>query len=300
MKGHAMDTAPNQPPATLSQGWFTTWEVAPGVICIAEDQHMEQVRSYLVRGSERWMLWDTGQGIADMRAEVARFVPVTVDTLIVVMSHSHIDHVGGLAAFADAGCTIYAHAAEADAIAAGVLHENAAHWLQEGYLTGALPPDFDADTFAIHPANVTHFLAAGDTIDLGDRQFTVLHTPGHSPGGIALWDAAHGLLLSGDTVYAGPLYAYSRDDANPAAYRASTHALAALAPQVRTLLPSHNGVPQSGGLLVAVANAFEGIATGSATGAYIARDDEAGTDFPYDLYDYGAFQVRVPPGWGRG
>jgi len=33
----------------------------------------------------------------------------------------------------------------------------------------------------------------------------VLHLPGHSPGGIALWEAAAGILFSGDTVYDGPL-----------------------------------------------------------------------------------------------
>jgi glyoxylase-like metal-dependent hydrolase (beta-lactamase superfamily II) len=33
----------------------------------------------------------------------------------------------------------------------------------------------------------------------------VIHTPGHSPGGIALWEAATGTLLSGDILYDGPL-----------------------------------------------------------------------------------------------
>ena len=42
-------------------------------------------------------------------------------------------------------------------------------------------------------------------IDLGDRHFEVIHTPGHSPGGIALWEAASGILFSGDIVYDGPL-----------------------------------------------------------------------------------------------
>ena len=42
-------------------------------------------------------------------------------------------------------------------------------------------------------------------IDLGDRHFEVIHTPGHSPGGIALWEPATGILFSGDIVYDGPL-----------------------------------------------------------------------------------------------
>lgn len=293
------DTPPTTPPETPSQGWFTTWEVAPGVICIAEDRHFEQVRSYLVRGSGRWLLWDTGQGIADIRAEVGRFAPVAAGSLLVVLSHSHVDHVGGVAAFADAGCDLCAHPTEADRVAAGIAHPDAAYWLQEKYLTGPLPPGFDADAFAIRGASVTHFLHHGEVIDLGDRQFAALHTPGHSPGGLALWDAANGVLLSGDTAYAGPLFAYSRDDADPDAYRASTRALADLAPHIRTVLPSHNAVPQGPELLVQVADAFDAIATHATTDAYIARDDEAGEDYPYDLYDYGTFQIRVPPGWGR-
>jgi glyoxylase-like metal-dependent hydrolase (beta-lactamase superfamily II) len=44
-------------------------------------------------------------------------------------------------------------------------------------------------------------LAEGDRIDLGDRVFTVLHLPGHSPGGIGLLDEADGLFLSGDAIY---------------------------------------------------------------------------------------------------
>ncbi|MFZ1348812.1 MAG: MBL fold metallo-hydrolase, partial [Tabrizicola sp.] len=43
--------------------------------------------------------------------------------------------------------------------------------------------------------------AEGDRIDLGDRQFTVLHLPGHSPGGIGLLDEVGGLFLTGDAIY---------------------------------------------------------------------------------------------------
>ena len=45
----------------------------------------------------------------------------------------------------------------------------------------------------------------GDTVDLGDRRLTVLHLPGHSPGSIGLLDERNGVLLSGDTLYAGRL-----------------------------------------------------------------------------------------------
>ena len=48
-------------------------------------------------------------------------------------------------------------------------------------------------------------LQDGDVIDLGNRQLEVIHTPGHSPGGIALWESATATLFSGDIVYDGPL-----------------------------------------------------------------------------------------------
>jgi len=291
MMSKAGDTA-------LSQEWFTTWEVTPGVICIAENQHEQEVRSYLVHGSERSLLWDAGMGVADIRREVERFVAVRPDTFMMVCSHSHFDHVGDVWRFAEAGVPVYAHPAEADRIMRGVEHEKCAHWLQEESLLGPLPSGFDRSTYAIRPAPVTHLLHEGDTLDLGDRQFVVLHAPGHSPGGLCLWDAANGLLLSGDQAYAAPLYSYS-PDADPDVYRRTLRRLADLAPQVRTVLPSHDETPIPPGLLVAMADAFDRIADDNAADAAIGRDDEAGSDRAYDFYDFGPFQVRMRAGWGR-
>src|SRR3954464_15297630 len=132
-------------PTTLSQEWFTTWEVAPGVICIAEDQHTERVRSYLVIGSERSLLWDAGLGIADIKREVERVVEVRPETFLMVCSHSHFDHVGDVWRFAAAGVPVYAHPAEADRVARGMDHEKSVYWLQEKFLLGALPTGFDPD-----------------------------------------------------------------------------------------------------------------------------------------------------------
>jgi len=282
---------------TLSQEWFTTWEVAPGVTCIAEDQHEQEVRSYLIIGSERSLLWDAGMGVADMRKEVERFVAVRPETFMMVCSHSHFDHVGDVWRFAAAGVPVYAHPAEAERIARGLSADQCAHWLQPESLLGPLPTGFDPGTYAIQPATVTHLLNEGDLLDLGDRQIAVLHTPGHSPGGLCLWDAANGLLLSADTAYAAPLYAYS-SDTEPDIYRRSLRRLADLAPQVRTVLPSHDDTPMPSALLVAMADAFDRIHDENAADALVERGVEAGQGRTYDLYDFGPFQVRMRAGWG--
>ena len=73
-------------------------------------------------------------------------------------------------------------------------------------LVDAVPPGgLAAATMDRAAAPPTRLLADGDVIDLGDRAFEVLHLPGHSPGSIGLWEAASGVLFSGDAVYDGPL-----------------------------------------------------------------------------------------------
>jgi glyoxylase-like metal-dependent hydrolase (beta-lactamase superfamily II) len=55
--------------------------------------------------------------------------------------------------------------------------------------------------FTTEPADV--LLEEGDTIDQAGIQLTVLHTPGHTPGGICLHEPQEGLLFVGDTLFAG-------------------------------------------------------------------------------------------------
>ncbi|WP_238157174.1 MBL fold metallo-hydrolase [Kribbella sp. VKM Ac-2571] len=69
-------------------------------------------------------------------------------------------------------------------------------------LITALPdPAFDQADYRLTPATVTRYLDDEVLVDLGDRSFTVLHVPGHSPGGIAPYEEATRVLFSGDTVY---------------------------------------------------------------------------------------------------
>ena len=69
-------------------------------------------------------------------------------------------------------------------------------------LMTALPsPGWSMADYALKPAPLTELLNEGDTVDLGDRRFTVLHLPGHSPGSIALLDERNGDFFSADAIY---------------------------------------------------------------------------------------------------
>jgi glyoxylase-like metal-dependent hydrolase (beta-lactamase superfamily II) len=87
----------------------------------------------------------------------------------------------------------------------------------------------------VRPAPAERLLEGGDVIDLGDRLFEVVHTPGHSPGGIGLFEKKTGIFLSGDIVYDGPLI----DDA----YHSDRDAYHATFERIRSLAVSfvHGG-----------------------------------------------------------
>lgn len=51
------------------------------------------------------------------------------------------------------------------------------------------------------PPHPDRLLRDGDVLEIGDLKFSVLHTPGHSPGGISL--ASHGVVFTGDTLLRG-------------------------------------------------------------------------------------------------
>jgi glyoxylase-like metal-dependent hydrolase (beta-lactamase superfamily II) len=78
-----------------------------------------------------------------------------------------------------------------------------------------LPEGWRSEDYRVRAAPAGRTIDAGDIVDLGDRAFDVIHTPGHSPGGIGLFERSTGVLLSGDIIYDGPLIddAYHSDRA---------------------------------------------------------------------------------------
>ncbi len=68
----------------------------------------------------------------------------------------------------------------------------------------ALHPDDRMLWDVIHPGRAPDLdLADGATVPLGPVPLTVLHTPGHSPGGVCLFAEESGVLFSGDTLFRG-------------------------------------------------------------------------------------------------
>ena len=152
-----------------------------------------------VRGRDRDMLVDSGMGVVSLREHVPL---VTEKACLAVASHTHFDHIGCHHEFADR----IVHHAEADLLAGPTRANTLADpYVSDDIFTGLPPAPYVSAEYSVRSAPATRLVNDGDILDLGDRVFEVVHTPGHSPGGIALWEAATGILFSGDIVYDGPL-----------------------------------------------------------------------------------------------
>jgi glyoxylase-like metal-dependent hydrolase (beta-lactamase superfamily II) len=204
----------------IADKWFAIERVDADITHLWEPHvaPLIQCNIWHVRGSERDMLVDTGLGMASLYDATRHLIDKPVDA---VATHTHFDHVGGHHEFENR----IVHSAEAgilrkpdpeDAtLRADVIRE----WLgpNSGYeipdeLVNQLPhAGYSSGDYCVAPAEPSRIVEEGDVIDLGNRQFEVLHLPGHSPGGIGLWEAKTGILFSGDTVYDGPLLDQGED-----------------------------------------------------------------------------------------
>ena len=128
--------------------------------------------------SKEGMIIDPGDE-AEVILETVKDLGLEIKSI--VLTHAHIDHIGALKEVKEAtGAEVAIHTDDAQA-----LQENSVSTL----LGLSYPTPLPAD----------RLLKDGDSMDIGDLHFGVLHTPGHSPGCICL--LGEGIVFSGDTMF---------------------------------------------------------------------------------------------------
>lgn len=127
----------------------------------------------------------------------------------ILLTHGHFDHVGGVKAIAtETGCKVYIHK-----------------------LDMALPQRLTLGTVPY-----TDNYEEGDILNLAGLTIQVVHTPGHTPGGVCLLSGDH--MFSGDTLFAGTC---GRTDLPGSSYKDMWASLARLASLEKDykVLPGH-------------------------------------------------------------
>ena len=179
-------------------------EIALRSWCISE---YNLVNAFLIEGDTTAALIDTGCGIGDIASVVKS---LTDKPVVILLTHNHFDHNGGIYHFPQS--QIYMHPAD-DGLLQSMMKmspDGSYNGLRSFYIQTRGPvrcPEYKTDDLLAlipqdNPSPEFQYIAVnhGDEIDLGGRIISVIHTPGHTEGGVCYLDRQSGILFSGDTV----------------------------------------------------------------------------------------------------
>lgn len=225
--------------------WFTINEIDKDTYVISEYRHWEETHCYLLNGTKRSLLIDTGLGICNISEVISELTdkPVTA-----IATHIHWDHIGGHKYYPD----FYAHEAELDWLNGGF--PQPLETIKE-YVVDCceLPTDFQINEYKFFQGKPTKILHGGEHIDLGGRMVAVIHTPGHAPGHMCFWEANTGYLFTGDLVYKDTLTAWF-PSTDPKAYLKSLETVSEL--PAKRVFPAHHSLDIQPELLTRMRKAF--------------------------------------------
>lgn len=201
--------------------WYVLRDVAPGVTAIGEPRYHQQNWSYLVCGNAAALLFDTGSYYGTLPPVIAGLTDLP---LTVLPSHMHYDHLGNILGFER--IVLPDLPVLRDCEADGMVTPSETLFLGDR-------EERNAPSFA-----VAEWLSPDSMIDLGGRQLRLVHTPGHSPDSVSLWDAEAGLFFAADYLYLGDLYAQV-PGASLRAYLETAGRLSAALPGNTRILGAH-------------------------------------------------------------
>lgn len=234
----------------LEDQWFTIDAIDSQTYAISEYGHWEKVHSYLIIGSNSAVLLDTGIGIGDISLVVKKLTALPIK---VVTSHVHWDHIGGHGKFDE----IYVHELEEDWIINGIpgLPIEEIRYNVGREITKPIPQNFQIKSYEPFTGQPTKLMKDGDEINLGDRTLQIIHTPGHSPGHICVFEKEREYLYTADLIYKGTLYAFY-PTTDPKLFVESVRKISNLE-SVRRVLPGHNEFPLDHNFIKSIKQACE-------------------------------------------
>ncbi|MCU7819847.1 MAG: MBL fold metallo-hydrolase [gamma proteobacterium symbiont of Lucinoma myriamae] len=182
--------------------WFKVNNIENGVYAISEPYHWEKARSYLFVGKDKAILVDTGTGLCPLKpiTDMLTELPITV-----ILTHCHWDHISSINSFNE----VYIHLKEESWLKNGLplSIESIRNTISSGGYDSDKCPNFDLNKYTVPTKDSFHILKGGEIMSNGVHELEVIHTPGHSPGSIALYEKILDILVTGDLLYKGTIYA---------------------------------------------------------------------------------------------
>ena len=132
---------------------------------------------------------NTGQGsIVDPGGDPEKILSALADTNLevkfMIATHGHFDHVAAIPSLKEhLACDF-------------LMHDSDLFFVQKSKLA-ALNWGFDIDQVP----DPDRFVKEGEILRLGDLKLEIIHTPGHSPGGISIYIREENVLFAGDTLF---------------------------------------------------------------------------------------------------
>ena len=231
---------------------------------------------YLIEGTERAVLFDTGNGFSGLREII---LSLTDKPVSIILSHGHFDHTGNIDLFTDC----YINEDDVPVVASGLMKEQRQIQMQEfselydrklsnsefEYLVNKKMPEYFG------------FLRDKDVVQLGDRELLVIETPGHTKGSICILDIKNRYLFSGDTVCNNEILVYFDHSTTVEDVKISDEKLLSYRADFDEIWPGHHDCPLNDSYIEDYISAADTILADPSIGKKVILKDE----YKY-LYNY--------------
>lgn len=262
----ARAAAPSRPPTP--PGWFHIYQIDAHTYAISEPKYWQENVSYLLIGTRRALLFDTGPGIYSIRTQVRRLTRLPV---IAIPSHLHFDHVGDLEEFSDVRL---------------LDQPDLRSQVHDGYFVEP-PKQYMLRTSFKY--RVHGWIRDGRTIDLGGLKILLVSTPGHTPDSVSVIDQPGMHLFTGDLVNrVVSLYAVPGSDVAAAA--GSLQHLLQIAPAGSLAYEAHAEKPLAWSELQQLASGIADIAAARLTASTVVCLGPT----PMRRFTVGPFPIMLP------
>jgi glyoxylase-like metal-dependent hydrolase (beta-lactamase superfamily II) len=242
--------------------WFQVKALDRTSYAISEPKYWQANVSYLLLGSKRALLFDTGPGVYSIGPVVRSLTRLPV---LVVPSHLHFDHIGRIQEFSHVELL-------ATERLRGELHGNLLTLSADQCLLR------DACSF-----RVAGWLTDGESIDLGGRRVSILSTPGHTPESVTLVDSQRRRMFTGDLMNrGGTLYDVPGSDLEAAAKSLSR--LEVLARERYTAYEAHSDQAIAPAEFLKTSHGILDVIAGRANGKSVCLDGIAALQFDVNGY----------------